>query len=122
MSVSTSPPRAPSGLKVAGRALWRAIVGEFDLTESERRLLVEAARCADQLDDLAVVIAEQGTMLPDGRVAPAVVEARLQRLALARLMASLRVPDSSDDDEDELPRPQRRGGARGAYGPRAGAR
>lgn len=122
MSASTSPPRAPAGLKSAGRALWRAIVNEFELTESERRLLVEAARCADQLDDLAAVIAEHGTMCEDGRVAPAVIEARLQRLALARLVASLRVPDVDDEDGDPGARPQRRGGARGAYGGRGGAR
>jgi len=109
--------RAPAGLKTAGRALWRAVSEEFDLAEQERRLLVEAARCADQLDDLAAVIAEQGTMGDDGKVHPAVVEARLQRLALARLLASLRVPD---DDEDETPtgRPQGRGAARGSYGSR----
>ena len=112
MGGSTGTPRAPAGLRSAGRALWRAITGEYELAESERRLLVEAARTADLLDDLAAVIAEQGTTLEDGRVAPAVVEARLQRLALARLVASLRVPDGEDDSEG---RPQRRGGARGAY-------
>lgn len=39
-------------------------------------------------------------MCSDGRVAPAVVEARLRRLALTRLMASLRVPDVDDEDGD----------------------
>ncbi|MFC5208610.1 hypothetical protein ACFPM0_18860 [Pseudonocardia sulfidoxydans] len=49
-------------------------------------------------------------MGPDGRVHPAVIEARQQRLTLARLVASLRVPDDGDV------RPQRRGAARGFYG------
>ncbi|GEL22758.1 hypothetical protein PSU4_17120 [Pseudonocardia sulfidoxydans NBRC 16205] len=102
--------RAPAGLKTSGRALWKAVTSDFDLAEHERRLLVEACRCADQLDELAAISAAEGSMGPDGRVHPAVIEARQQRLTLARLVASLRVPDDGDV------RPQRRGAARGFYG------
>lgn len=106
--------RAPKGLKASGRALWRAVLADFELNESERRMLIEAARTADQLDELSQVIADEGVLGSDGRPHPAMVEARLQRLSLARLLASLRIPDE-DDDEDGLVRPQRRGRARGSY-------
>ena len=118
MSGSTGTPRAPGELRSAGRALWRAITAEYELAESERRLLMEAARTADLLDDLAAVVRAEGVMGGDGKPHPAVVEARLQRLALARLIASLRVPDAEDYSEGPGARPQRRGAARGAYGGR----
>jgi len=45
------------------------------------------------------------------------VEARQQSITLARLLAALRMP--SGEQGDLLPRPQRRGAPRGAYGVRA---
>jgi hypothetical protein len=50
---------------------------------------------------------------------PAVVEARQQRLALARLLAALRLPAGAEDDLAAGRRPQRRVGVRGFYGPRS---
>lgn len=104
-------PRTPPGLGPRGRRLWRSLVDDFDLAEHERALLVEAARTADQLDALDAVARADGPML-DGRPHPAITEARQQRLVLARLLASLRVPE---DPEDSAGRPQRRGAARGTY-------
>lgn len=102
-------PRAPAGLGTAGRALWRALHTDFDLAEHERRLLTEACRTADLLDQLAADVAEHGPLDSEGQPRGAVVEARQQRQLLARLLASLRVPDADDT------RAPRRG-ARGAYG------
>lgn len=101
--------KPPNGLQTAGQALWAELLDAFELVEHERRLLVEACRCADVLDQLAAVVASEGVMDASGRVHPAVVEARQQRLVLTRLVASLRVPD------DESGRPPRRGAARGPY-------
>ncbi len=53
----------------------------------------------------------KGEMAPH----PAIVEARQQSIVLTRLLASMRLPVG---DEDDLTRPQRRGGARGAYAAR----
>jgi hypothetical protein len=111
---------APKGIGKAGRALWRAVTGEYDLGEHERLMLVEACRIADRLDRLhaeaesseVTVTNHRGDLAPH----PALVEARLQAIALTRLVASLRLPAG---DEDEPGRPQRRGAARGAYGLRA---
>jgi hypothetical protein len=87
----------------------------FDLDEHEARLLLEAARTVDLLDELDAAIRRDGAIVesPQGRKAhPGAVEARQQRIALARILAALRLP-SGDEAEQ---RPQRRGGVRGTYG------
>ena len=48
------------------------------------------------------------------RAHPALVEARQQRIALARLLAALRLPAGEEEAGDR--RPQRRMGVRGVYG------
>ena len=103
--------RAPNGLKASGRRLWKAVVGELELDEHERSLLIEACRTADALDALDAVIAADGVMV-DGKPHPALVESRQQRVVLTRLVASLRLPEDLQRPET---RPQRRGAARGAY-------
>ena len=110
MLVASTKP--PAGLGPAGRALWRRIHEDYDLAEHERRLLVEASRTADTLDMLDAAVRRDGLIGGDGRVHPAAVEARQQRVVLTRLVASLRVPD------EEEQRPQRRGAARSPYRPR----
>lgn len=108
-------PRAPQGLGPAGRRLWRSVLAEFELSEHERVLLQQSCRVVDELDAFAEVIAREGVMAPDGaRAHPAVVESRQLRLALTRLLATLRMPAGLDEGV-----PQHRGGARGAYGGRS---
>jgi len=102
--------RAPKGLGTAGKRLWKALTGEFDLAEHERRLLIEACRVSDRLEELEDDIAAAETLTPKGKAHPALVEARQQQIVLARLIASLRIPDAEDEQ------PQRRGAARGTYG------
>ncbi|HVB77231.1 MAG TPA: hypothetical protein VNI34_05445 [Candidatus Nitrosotalea sp.] len=112
-------PKAPAGLAVAGRKLWRAVTDEYDLLAHEELLLLQACRCADHLDRLADE-ATHGTVTVENfrgdQVAnPAMVEARQQSITLSRLLASLRLP--SGEEEGEF-RPQRRGASRGTYPPR----
>lgn len=108
-------PSPPSGLSTAGRALWRSVVADYDLDEHERLLLREACRTADRLDRLEkeATRAEVTARNRFGEIVihPAQVEARQQSLALARLLASLRLPSGTEEA-----RPQRRGAARGSYG------
>jgi hypothetical protein len=99
---------APAGAKASGRRLWTEVLDVYDLEEHELSLLREAVRTVDQLDALQRIVDKQGPMLA-GKVHPALVEARQLRLVLARLVASLRLPD-----EDGV-QPQRRGAARGVY-------
>ena len=96
-----------------GEKVAAEIRGRFELDAHEEALLVEVVRTVDQLDVLAGIVADEGSMV-DGRFGPrahpALVEARQLRITLARLVAALRLPD-----EDVGARPQRRG-TRGVYG------
>lgn len=112
-------PKPPKGTKAGGRRLWSDVLGGYEFDEHEMALLVEAARTVDLLDELQTIIEAEGAVIdsPQGRKAhPAAVEARQQRITLARLLAALRLPSG---DEQDAPRPQRRSGVRGIYGLKA---
>ena len=111
-----SIPRVPAGTKAAGRVLWRSILEDYELDEHELVLLRQACRSADLCDDLQVIVDREGPMVA-GRVHPALVELRQQRIVLARLLVALRVPLGESDDSG---RAQRRG-TRGVYAIRGGA-
>lgn len=107
-------PTAPKGTRASGRRLWSSVVDRYELEEHEAALLREAVRLVDLLDELQAVVDRDGPLLGTGekrRVHPAAVEARQSRIALARVLAALRLPDA-----DSGKRPQRRLGARGVYG------
>ncbi len=112
--------KAPQGVGAAARRLWSSVVDDFDLEEHERALLVEAVRTVDLLERLDAEVRRDGPMVesPQGMKAhPAAVEARQQRIALARLMAALRLPSGEEGDQQaNARRPQRRVGVRGTYG------
>jgi len=115
----SKPPAPPKGTGKAGAALWRSVLDDFELEEHERALLVEAVRTVDLLDELDAAVKAEGAVVesPQGRKAnPAAVEARQQRIALARLLAALRLPAGDEGDQQGGARPQRRVGARGVYG------
>lgn len=110
----TPPP--PKGTQKAGKRLWEAIVGQYELDEHEVALLTELVRSVDHLDQLAAIVEKDGLLLdsPSGpRVHPAAVESRQLRIAAARLAAALRLPSGLEDS-----RPQVRVGVRGVYKPR----
>jgi hypothetical protein len=107
-------PRPPTDLRRSGRALWRAVLADFELEEHERQLLHETCRTRDLCDRLQVVLDEEGPMSESSqgiRVHPAAVELRQQRITLARLLAALNVPSGETEETG-----QRRGGTRGVYG------
>jgi hypothetical protein len=113
--------RAPVGLGVGGRALWRAITDAHDLDVMQGITLLEACRAKDRLDKLDGLIrgeAATWATLTDEAL-PADFELRIEgapalanatATLLKQLLASLRLPDPSTGR-----RPQRRGGARGVY-------
>jgi hypothetical protein len=103
-------PPAPAGLQTAGKRLWREINRRLELDAHERELLLQACRCADRLDELDGIVKAEGLMR-DGRPHAALVESRMQQVTLARLIATLRLPE----DLEATSRPQRRGAARGVY-------
>jgi hypothetical protein len=105
--------RAPNGLRPAGRAIWAAVTADHELEAHEQALLTELCRVKDRLDALAKLLDAEGVLV-DGRVHPALVEARHLGITFARLVAALRLPPGEDDDVGQ--RPQRRVGVRGVYG------
>lgn len=106
----------PRGLKPAGRKLWDVSTTECDFAVHELAMLEEACRVRDRIVELDAAVTSDGLMLPSSqgsRIHPAVGEARQQRLALARLLATLQIPGLDDD----LPAAR---GVRGVYGSRRG--
>ncbi|GAA1118183.1 hypothetical protein GCM10009670_04230 [Citricoccus alkalitolerans] len=92
--------RAPRGLKTSGKKLWQAVTDEFDLQDHELTILKEACRTVDTLDGLQTIVDRDGLTMtsPQGvKAHPALVELRNQRVTLAKLVASLRIP--LDDDQ-----------------------
>lgn len=119
MTDEMTAPDPPDGAKAGGSALWTDVLGKYELEEHELALLREAVRSVDLLDDLAAVVEAEGLMIagPHGsKVHPAMVEARQLRIALARVLAALRLPAGEEDDPAAGRRPQRRSGVRGVYG------
>src|SRR4051794_1437037 len=94
--------RPPRGTGTAGRLLWKSITQAFDLEAHEQALLGQLVRVADRIEALDAIVDAEG-VLSEGKAHVALVEARLQRLALARLLTALRLPDVNEQ------RPQRRG-------------
>lgn len=113
-------PRAPRDLKPAGKALWRSILADLELDEHEMALLRSAARTADRLEDIADELTRSPLTVTNAKgdevAHPLLVEQRQQLAALARVLASLRLPSGLLGEDGELKRPQRRGAARGSYG------
>lgn len=115
--MTRQPP--PKGSKAAGRRLWASVLDGFELDEHELTLLRQAARTADSCDLLQAVVEAEGHIVGVGeraRTHPALVELRQQRILLARLVVSLRVPMGADEQPKQgAPRLQRRA-LRGVYG------
>lgn len=108
--------RTPNGLNKPGQKLWKAVTGDFELAEHELAQLEEACRVRDTITALREQVTTDGTMLASSqglRLHPGIVEIRQQQLALARLLATLKVPGL---EEDALPTAR---GVRGVYGTRA---
>ena len=109
--------RLPAGLKAGGRKLWRSVTEEFELGEHELSILLEASRTVDALDALEKIVRDEGVTntSPQGvRAHPALVEARQQRVTLAKLVASMRIP--MEDDEAPSRTRQQRVGVRAVSG------
>ena len=106
------PARAPKELNESGKRLWNRVLKTFELADHEELVLLQACRLADNLDRLQLDLGTGSMMLESSqgsRIHPAAVEARQQSLALAKVMASLRIPFGDDEKQ-----PQNRSGVRGA--------
>lgn len=106
--MGSKPVAVPRGLKAAGQRLWTSVHEVYGLAPHEELLLIEACRTADRLEKINADLSRP--RLADDRRDRLYREARAQQAMLARLVASLRLPD-----DESGRRPQRRGGARGSY-------
>lgn len=113
----------PGGLAPGGAALWSQVVEVHELSAPQQVQLLEACRAKDRLDKLDALLTgdaetwaqvmhrtrtEDYVLVIDDALAKANATANL----LKQLLAALRLPDEVSGQ-----RPQRRGGARGAYKP-----
>lgn len=103
--------KTPRNLGLSGRKLWDSTVEAYELSDSELVLLEQASRVSDHIALLDAVVKDEGVMATSSqgvRAHPGLVEARQQRLALARILATLAIPAL----EDDLPKA---GKVRGVY-------
>ncbi|OCB52978.1 hypothetical protein A5722_25520 [Mycobacterium vulneris] len=92
----------PRGLKAGGRRLWSAVTTDFDVDESSAAVLAEACYTVDLLAVLRAKLAETPSIIEGSqgpRTHPLIVEVRMQRLALAKLIAGIGLPKELADDQ-----------------------
>lgn len=91
--------RSPAGLKAAGRRLWRSVTSVYDLDADEAELLRQAARCADELEDLRAALADGEPVVSGStgqlRPNPLYAQLRAHRETLARLLRGMDLPDEA---------------------------
>lgn len=103
MTEAMEEPRPPSGLRAAGRNLWGMVCARYtDLEPAELALLTQCCRTLDQIADLEAAVRKHGAMVTGSQgqavLNPAIVEARLQRAQMARLLDQLGLPSEVDSD------------------------
>ncbi len=96
----------PAGLGAAGAALWKRLTApvdgdELEFSVAELVTLELACRQAEDIAGLEKVLANDGPTVLGSRgqvrLSPIPAELRLQRAALARLVALLAIPDADED-------------------------
>jgi hypothetical protein len=104
MTAKPAIPRPSASLGAAGKALHVSICKAFDLEAGAELKLLELACC--QADDIALLeraIKADGVTVTgstgQSRLNPALAEVRQGRLALAKILGTLALPD-----EDDVPR------------------
>ncbi|AIG78453.1 Hypothetical protein AJAP_28070 [Amycolatopsis japonica] len=95
--MTDTKPKAPRGLKTAGRRLWADIVSEWDLRPDELRVLGDACREADLIERLekgleTAPLTAQGSMGQEV-IHPLWSEVRQHRTTLASLLRQLKLAE-----------------------------
>lgn len=119
-----TPPAAPEGLGERGLRLWTETVEELELDPDELLLLEEAARLADELDDMGRLLACSSLLSTGSRgqqvINPLIPQIRGHRLALARVLRQLGATRPGEDEQERLTPSQR--GRKAAMARHHGAR
>ena len=89
-------PAPPSDLisRGRGRRFWRSVLTEHELRTDEMELLAECCRMLDLLDGLRDA---SKPLVIDGRMNPAIVEARQVRQEFRRALAQLCLEDPPEE-------------------------
>jgi hypothetical protein len=81
--------------------MWEDICGRYELDFSDRAILIQACRMADNCDRIAAQLRKSGlthwTDIGSEAISPLLVEMRQQALAMARMLAALKLP--ADDSQ-----------------------
>jgi hypothetical protein len=103
MAATTKRP-APRTLRTSGKKLWQDVTKEYDLRPDEYRILEDACRQADLVDELAKAQAAEALMIPGSMdqmiLHPLIAEVRQHRTTLSNLLTKLKLPDLAVDDGD----------------------
>ncbi|MFG2618040.1 P27 family phage terminase small subunit [Streptomyces sp. NPDC048507] len=89
-------PKAPSKLGPAGRRLWSSVVPAYHLRPDELRVLEDACRCADMVEQLEKLMEGDDLMVYNSQGAklhPAVDTLRRYRATMGTLLRQLSLPD-----------------------------
>ena len=91
----------PRGLAKSGRRMWREISSVYDLRTDEARILEDACRQADLVDELEAARADSPYMVKGSQgqdvINPLISELRQHRGTLKSLLSSLNLPDESGE-------------------------
>jgi hypothetical protein len=100
-------PRAPRTLGSVGAALWRELVSQYEFRPDEARILLDACREADLIDDLdahqrgaeRIVKGSMGQQV----INPLISELRQHRATLASLLRQLNLRDVAQSEPGSVP-------------------
>jgi len=112
----------PSGLQDRGRAFWRSVDAGWVLNVDELQLLTECCRALDTCEALQLALDRDGVLTTGStgqvRVHPAVGELRSTRVALARLLGQIGLPDPTNTAMPTATTARARRAARARWGGR----
>ena len=120
-----SKPKKPANLAASGGKMWDLVTGSYDLRPDEARVLEDACREADLIDQLAEALAEGSLMITGSQgqkvINPLVSELRQHRSTLKSLMQALKLPEDGDVERDAGERSTKARAAANARWSRRGA-
>jgi hypothetical protein len=97
------PPQPPHELRKAGRALWRGVVGDFELGPSDLVLLRQACDVADRIETLREAAGAEPVVRGyhgQAQVHPGWAELRSERRLLLALLGGLGLTVGSIEPAD----------------------
>jgi phage terminase small subunit len=106
MTKAPKRPKPPRNLDAAGKQIWKALQADlpddWEMTAREVELLHLAARQADLVAELEEALAEEGITVAGAagqrRMNAVATELRQSRIALARLLGEIEMPEGEDEE------------------------